>query len=123
MISIVEFRVDYVELESGNIPFEKFLNSISKQERVEIISMIEELRRKLSQNEKVSIKISRHIRDGIFELRVKHLNKISRVFYFFQIGKLIVITHGFIKKTQTTPNEEIEKALKYRNLYIRLKNE
>ena len=115
-----EFRIDYVELESGNVPFEKFLDSISKQERAEIIAVIEEFRIKLNNNVKISTKISKYLRDGIFELRVKHINKISRVFYFFQIGKFIVITHGFIKKTQTTPNEEIEKAIKYRNIYIKV---
>ncbi|MGA2297417.1 MAG: type II toxin-antitoxin system RelE/ParE family toxin [FCB group bacterium] len=112
-----EYRVDFVELESGNIPFEKFLNSVSKAERAEIITMIEELRRKLSESEKISVKISKYIRDGIFELRIKHLNKISRSFYFFQIGKLIVFTHGFIKKTQPIPFKEIDKAIKYKKIY------
>jgi phage-related protein len=115
-----EFRIEYVELQNGNAPMEKFLLSVSNRERADIISMIEELRIRLNNSEVISSTISKHIRDGIFELRIKHINRISRAFYFFQIGKLIVFTHGFIKKTQLVPNSEIEKATKYRKIYLEM---
>ena len=55
---------------------------------------------------------------GIFELRAKVGTDISRVLYFFYYEGRIVLTHGFIKKTQRTPSGEIEKANKYRRDYI-----
>lgn len=55
---------------------------------------------------------------GIFELRAKVGTDISRVLYFFYYEGRIVLTHGFIKKTQRTPAGEIEKAKKYRIDYI-----
>jgi phage-related protein len=61
---------------------------------------------------------SKHLVDGIFELRAKVGSDISRVFYFFVIGKRIVLTNGFIKKTQKTPKSEIELAKKYRNEFL-----
>ena len=49
---------------------------------------------------------------------------ISRVLYFFVVGKKIVLTNGFIKKTQKTPRSEILKAKQYRADYLsRLENE
>lgn len=57
-------------------------------------------------------------RYGIFELRAKVGTDISRVLYFFYYEGRIVLTHGFIKKTQRTPAGEIEKAKKYRRDYI-----
>ena len=57
-------------------------------------------------------------RYGIFELRAKVGTDISRVLYFFYYEGRIVLTHGFIKKTQRTPAGEIEKAKKYRSDYI-----
>ncbi len=113
-----EFRVDFVELDSGNIPYEKFLKSLPLRESAEIYAMIEELRLKLSKGEIPPKKVSKHIREGIFELRVSHYNKISRSFYFFRIDKLIVFTHGFIKKTQTIPVKEIKKAIRYKKIYL-----
>ena len=61
---------------------------------------------------------SKPLGDGIFELRAKVGTDISRVLYFFYYEGRIVLTHGFIKKTQRRPACEIEKAKKYRRVYI-----
>lgn len=57
---------------------------------------------------------SKALKDGIFELRAKVGSDISRVLYFFYYEGRIILTHGFIKKTQKTPQSEIEKAKQYR---------
>jgi phage-related protein len=44
-------------------------------------------------------------------------NDIFRIFCFFDDGKLIILANGFQKKTQKTPRQEIEKALKIKELY------
>ncbi len=123
MKKINEYRIDFVQLESGNIPFEKFLDSLNKLERSEVLSSIEEFREYLSNNQQLSPKISKPLRNGIYELKINHLNRTTRAFYFFQIGRLIIFTHGLVKKTNKTPNEEIEKAIKYKKIYESLKDE
>lgn len=67
---------------------------------------------------KLRMPYSEHLKDGIFQLRSQVGNDISRVLYFFYVGQDIVVTNGFIKKTQTTPPGEIETAKKYRDDYI-----
>lgn len=64
---------------------------------------------------------SKHLEDGIFELRAKQGSDITRVLYFFFVGKKIVLTNGFTKKTQKTPRAEITAAKKYRAEYIERK--
>ena len=61
---------------------------------------------------------SEELEDGIFELRAKVGSDISRVLYFFVVGRKIILTNGFIKKTQKTPKSEIERAKKYRTDYL-----
>lgn len=61
---------------------------------------------------------SKHLNDGIFELRAKIGSDISRVLYFFFIGSKIILTNGFIKKTQKTPPKIIALAKKYRAIYL-----
>lgn len=61
---------------------------------------------------------SKPLDDGIMELRAKVGSDISRVLYFFIIGKKAVLTNGFIKKTQKTPKSEIERAKRYRDDYL-----
>lgn len=55
--------------------------------------------------------------DGIFELRTKHSSNLVRTLYFFQKGKVIVVTNSFIKKTQKTPKREIETAIERKKDY------
>ena len=62
-------------------------------------------------------KLSKHLEDGIFELRSYLSDKIARTLYFYQKGSKIIITHGFVKKKQKTPRSEIKKSKELRDLY------
>jgi len=55
--------------------------------------------------------------DGLFEIRVQQGSDIFRIFCFFDDGQLVVLTNGFQKKTQKTPKQEIERALKIKRDY------
>ena len=65
---------------------------------------------------------SKSLSDGIFEIRAIQGNNITRVLYFFVVGKKIILTNGFVKKTQKTPISEIEKALEYRKDFLKRYN-
>ena len=45
---------------------------------------------------------SKFLGDGIYEVRVQQVNNITRVLYFFVVNKKIILTNGFIKKSQKT---------------------
>ena len=66
---------------------------------------------------------SKPLGDGIFEVRAKQGSDISRVLYFFVVGRKVILTNGFIKKTQKTPSREIDRARHYRADYQRKKEE
>ena len=56
--------------------------------------------------------------DGIFEIRCKVGTDLTRVLYFFYYDKKIILTNGFVKKTQRTPAREIILAKKRRKDYL-----
>ena len=62
---------------------------------------------------------SSSLEDGIFELRCKVGSDITRELYFFYVGRRIIVTNGFIKKTQKTPRAEIILAKKRRADFIK----
>lgn len=66
----------------------------------------------LKTQDRLPVKFVKHIRDGIFELRTEFESNIYRIFFIFDDGSIVVIFNGFQKKTQKTPQGEIEKALK-----------
>ncbi|MEI6757544.1 MAG: type II toxin-antitoxin system RelE/ParE family toxin [Chlorobium sp.] len=55
---------------------------------------------------------SRAMGKGLFELRARGKDGIGRAFYCYLKGKRIVILHVFIKKTQSTPQRELNIAQK-----------
>lgn len=54
----------------------------------------------------------KHLRGKIWEIRVKGKDGIARSLYVVASEKRVVIVHSFVKKTQTTPREAIELAIK-----------
>lgn len=60
--------------------------------------------------------------DGLFEMRIKVNSNIYRVFCCFDEGNLVILFHGFQKKTQKTPKSEIEKATRLKKEYFEEKN-
>jgi phage-related protein len=54
---------------------------------------------------------------GLYEVRVEVGSNIFRIFSFFDKGNIVVLGNGFQKKTQKTPKQEIEKALKIMEEY------
>jgi phage-related protein len=50
---------------------------------------------------------TRAMGDGLFELRLKAAEGISRIFYCTSVGRRIVVLHHFIKKTDKTPRKEL----------------
>ncbi len=49
---------------------------------------------------------------GVSELRLKDRSGIYRVFYYLKVKDAVLIFHAFQKKTQKTPQNEIETARK-----------
>lgn len=111
-----EFEVEFYESEDGeDIPVQKFLDSLDLKMQAKLDMEIKLLSEK---GNELRLPYSEHLEDGIFELRAKVGSDISRVLYFFYYEKRIILTHGFIKKTQKTPKSEIKKAKKYRQDFL-----
>jgi phage-related protein len=58
---------------------------------------------------------------GLYEIRVQVGNNIFRIFCFFDLDNLVVIGHGFQKKTQKTPKQQIERAEQIKKEYYESK--
>ncbi|MHA8062171.1 type II toxin-antitoxin system RelE/ParE family toxin [Aquirufa beregesia] len=61
--------------------------------------------------------------DGLYEVRVEFQSNIFRIFCCFDEGKVVVLFNGFQKKSQKTPQGEIDRALKIKVEYVEEKNQ
>lgn len=57
--------------------------------------------------------------EEIWECRIQFGSNTYRIFCFFADNSVVVLTHGFIKKSQKTPKSEIEKAESYRRDFLK----
>ena len=101
------FEVIAYEDVAGKIPVQDFLKQLNPKMRAKMYGMLVILQEK---GNMLREPYSKYIEDGIFELRCKFGSDITRVMYFFYYDRKIVLTNGFIKKTQKTPPEEIQIA-------------
>jgi phage-related protein len=60
-------------------------------------------------------------KDGLYEIRVEYGSNIYRIFSCFDEGRIVVLFNAFQKKTQKTPQKEIENALRLKREYFELK--
>jgi phage-related protein len=109
------FEVIFYEMENGVRPAEEFLKESDVKMRARLVGILQILQEKGNMLRKP---YSKSLSDGIFEVRGKVGSDISRVLYFFYNDGKIILTNGFVKKTQKTSKSEIALAKKYREDYM-----
>jgi phage-related protein len=96
--------------------FEEFIASLPPKDAAKLLAVIQN-----TEIHGITIAISmkwvKKLEDDLYELRSKQGSDIQRVIYFHKMGAQYLITHGFTKKTQKTPANEIEHAREMRRRY------
>ena len=113
------YEIVFYEKENGRIPVRDFLDSLPAHQRAKCLRDLEVLSEKGAE---LRPPASKHLRNGIFELRIPTSGEQARVFYFFYQNGSIVLTNGFLKKTQKTPPQELNRAIRYKNDWERRRN-
>jgi phage-related protein len=115
----VNRTVVFYKTAEGKCPVQDFLDSLpgkTAQKVVWVLRLLEDLDmvpatyfKKLSGTE------------DIWECRIQFGSNIYRIFCFFDSYSVVVLTHGFEKKSMKTPRREIERAESYRRDYLNRK--
>ena len=95
--------------------FEDFLKNQPQKVQDKIYKIIEAI----ETLERVPSNYLKHLEstNGLYEARIRLSSNIWRVFCFFDNVDLVILLNGFQKKTQKTPKNEIEKALRLMEQY------
>ena len=112
---VQRFVVEYYEKEDGTYPAEEFILAQDAKMRAKLFRLLTML--ELEGNE-LREPYSKSIGDGLFEIRAIQGSNITRVLYFFVIGHKIILTNGFVKKSDKTPERVKDVARRYRAAYF-----
>ena len=109
-------RIEFYRTANGVFPVEEFLETLDDNQARKVLWVLR-LMREL--NPIPSNYFSKLVNtDDIWEVRVQYGGNIFRLLGFFYYAKLIVLTHGFQKKTQKTPKKHIELAESRKRDYL-----
>lgn len=111
----MNWTVEFYRDVRGNEPVADFINAFSHNTRAKVFRIVD-----LLGEYGVLLKepYTRQIRGKIRELRLKDSQGAIRVLYFTYTGRRFILLHGFLKKTDKTPEREIVIAEKRMNDFI-----
>ncbi len=89
------------------------MSSLTEQERKKVLRAL----LLLQTEDKIPYHYIKYLRDGVYELRVTYGNNELRIFFIYDGDTIVILLNGFKKKTQKTPSQEINKAIKLRKEY------
>lgn len=105
------YKIIYYETENGENPVWDFLKKLEPKASAKIQKYVSLLS---IEGSNLKRPYADYLKEGIYELRVRFSPNNYRVLYFFFSGENIILTNGFIKKTDAVPEREILKALKHK---------
>ena len=85
----------------------QFIGAQSDEVQAEYLKIVEQLEKDGRLVEPYGKKLDK----GLFEMRIRRGGQV-RILYFYQEKEYVVGVHGFVKKTQKTPQKELKQALK-----------
>ncbi|QNL22224.1 type II toxin-antitoxin system RelE/ParE family toxin [Hyphobacterium sp. CCMP332] len=99
--------------------FEKFFDAQTDKVKKKVLWTL----KVISELDQIPETYLKHIKNssGLYEIRVQVGSNIFRIFCFFDVDNLVVIGHGFQKKSQKTPKQQIEKAEQIKREYYETK--
>jgi len=110
------FEIEYYETNKGKCPINDFLDTLEPKLRAKTIRTIMLLE---SNGPLLREPFSKSLSGGVFELRTIQGTDITRIFYFFVVGRTIILTNGFVKKSNSIPMKHFVLALRYKKEYER----
>ena len=104
----MKWKIDFYK--SGDkSPIEEWLTAIDSTARSKLLRNMELLK---SHGLELRMPYVRPIGNKLYEVRAKDSKGIYRLLYFAHTGHQFVMLHGFTKKTQKTPVNDIDLAVR-----------
>ena len=107
----MSYIIEPYETESGNVPLKKFLSELAESGNLKETAVIQLF---LGRLETFGLKMNMHFPDSIKKLRgeIFELRPGGSRILFFSISSeyKFILLHGFKKKSQKTPQKEIDRA-------------
>ena len=101
----IRLQVVFFRIESGNEPVREWLKSLSQEDK----RIIGEDIKTVQFGWPLGMPVVRNIGPGFWEVRSRLVDRIARILFTVEAGKMVRL-HGFIKKSEKTPLDDLNLA-------------
>jgi phage-related protein len=114
-------EIQFYRMDLGACPVEEFLDSLGPKQTQKVLWVLRVVR----DLPRVPAQYLKKLEgtDGLWEVRAEFGGDAFRLLGFWEAGRLIILTNGFAKKTQKTPERELALAQQRRRDYINRKKQ
>ncbi len=108
--------IQFYRTDLGICPVEEFLDSLGPKQTQKVLWVLRVVR----DLPRVPVQYLKKLEgtDGLWEVRAEFGGDAFRLLGFWEAGRLIILTNGFAKKTQKTPERELALAEQRRRDYL-----
>jgi phage-related protein len=112
-----ETRIVFFQDEDGKVPVVSWLNTLRQQDRKGYANCIARIQQLAESGYELRRPAADFLRNGVYELRAKHVRVQYRILYFFHGQNVVVLAHAIVKEEDRVPDIDIERAIAQRELF------
>lgn len=104
----MNWRIEYFATDAGREPVREYIEALRAKEQAKIawvLDLLADLGTDLREPH-----VKKLTGRDFWELRIKVAGKAHRIFYVAWSGRTFVLLHAFLKKTQKTPQSQLQVA-------------
>jgi len=107
----MERIIRFYQTANGRSPIEEYLKKLNDRTLAKVLAVF----KLIETQEIVPVQYFKKLRGHeLWECRVSLAGRSYRFLGFLERGSVVLLTHGFEKKSQKTPEREIKRALEYK---------
>jgi phage-related protein len=112
-----KMQVFFYQEEDKEVPVLEWLQALLKQDRKGYANCMARIQQLIDLGYELRRPMADFLSDGIYELRVKHVNVQYRILYFFHDRNIAILTHSIVKEGASVPKIHIKKAIERKRLF------
>ncbi len=112
-----EAQIIFYQDDTGKVPVLEWLKTLLKQDKKGYANCVAKIRQLANTGYELRRPAADYLRDGIYELRAKHINVQYRILYFFYGQNVAILTHAIIKDSDKVPIIDIDRAIKRKSQF------
>ncbi len=112
-----ETQVVFYQDEDREVPVLEWLKELLKQNRKGYANCVARIQQLAAVGYELRRPAADYLRDGIYELRAKHIRVQYRILYFFQGQNVAILAHAITKEEEAVPAIDIERTIQRKRLF------